>query len=235
VLHSFSGVAKGQQDGDGAEPNGGVILDGKGNIIGTTYIGGNASGGCSPAGCGRVFELRQPTVKRDVWREKVLHDFDGQGGATPAAGVIFDAKDNLYGTLYGGGPQGYGSVFELSRPSRNGLPWKMLVLDRFTDGIDGANPLAGLIFDSQEKLYGTAYRGDGTSQYGDVFRLTATSLKPEPWTLTVLHGFHTQTDGGQPASAPSIDAAGNLYGTTQYGGTGQSCQGGCGTVFKVSQ
>ncbi len=239
VLQAFAGVAQGKQFGDGANPNGGLVSDRSGNLYGTTYFGGNnvkgkCQGGVGGTGCGIAFELLRPVTKGGTWTKRVIHEFNGQDGSNSAAGVIVDKAGNLYGTtVFGSGP--YGLVFELKRPPGGSHFWTEVVLHSFTDGNDGANPMAGLALDSQGNLYGTAYRGQGTSQYGDVVRLTAPSWNPGPWTLTVLYGFHMLTDGGQPASALSIDAAENLYGTTQYGGTGQSCQGGCGTVFKVSQ
>src|SRR5580704_11675872 len=93
VLHSFAGGT------GGANPNGGLVLDIKGAIYGTTFGGGNESGECGTAGCGTVFKLVPPSAKGEPWTMKILDRFNGQDGATPAAGVIFDQKGNLYGTV----------------------------------------------------------------------------------------------------------------------------------------
>jgi uncharacterized repeat protein (TIGR03803 family) len=95
------------------------------------------------------------------------------------------------------------------------------VLHSFTGGADGASPHAGLIRDAQGNLYGTTLSG-GASDYGTVFRVTATG------TETVLYRF-TGADGASPYAGLIRDAQGNLYGTTYGGGTY-----GNGTVFKVT-
>jgi hypothetical protein len=236
VLHSFAGVASGQSSGDGANPNGGLVLDSKGAVYGTTYYGGNnqkgtCEGGSWGTGCGIVFRLIPPTKKGGAWTEKVLHSFDGKDGSNSAAGVIFDGNGNLYGTTYGGPMHGYGLVFELKGPSGKGHSWRETVLHPFGDGNDGGYPSAGLTFDSIGNLYGTAFGGE--THAGVVFRLKP----PEPrnsWPLTVLYNFSGAPDGDHPTAALIFDRKGNLYSTTQWGGTGQSCQGGCGTVFEVT-
>jgi uncharacterized repeat protein (TIGR03803 family) len=110
------------------------------------------------------------------------------------------------------------------------------VLYTFAGGSDGANPLAGLIFDPAGNLYGTTYRG-GTAKLGTVFTLTHSSTG---WTESVLHSFTGGSDGqGTLESMPglAIDAAGNLFGTTPVGGVGtcsSSYGAGCGIVFELS-
>ncbi len=86
VLHGFKGVAPGAQFGDGASPNGGLVLDSKGALYGTTYFGGNnvkgeCEGGVGGTGCGIVFKLTPPSQKGSKWTERVLHQFDGQDGS----------------------------------------------------------------------------------------------------------------------------------------------------------
>jgi hypothetical protein len=239
VLRRFAGVASGAQFGDGANPNGGLVLDGNGAIYGTTYFGGNnmkgqCEGGVGGTGCGIVFKLAPPSQKGGKWTGMVLHQFDGQDGSNSTAGVVFDGNGNLYGTTsFGPGP--YGLVFALKKPSGKVRSWTETVLHRFTDGTDGANPMSSFIFDSGGNLYGTAYRGSGASQYGNVFKLVPHYHAAGEWVLDVLYGFDTGGAGaGQPAAALVFDKRGNLYSTTQFGGTGESCQGGCGTVFEVS-
>jgi hypothetical protein len=229
VLHAFAGGT------DGANPNGGLTLDASGNVYGTTYAGGNQ--GCntsSSVGCGMVFALRPPTTKSGGWTEKVLHRFDGHDGANSDAGVVFDVNGNLYGTTYYA-PGPYGLVFELKKPSGTVRSWTETVLHAFSDGNDGANPAAGLVFDASGDLYGTTSRGQGGSQYGDVFRLKPPGSRAGLWTFTVLFGFHTTLNAEQPMSGLSLDGSGTLYGTSEYGGVGTGCgSGACGTVFEVS-
>jgi hypothetical protein len=231
VLHGFKGV----KSGDGANPNGGLVFDPEGAIYGTTFIGGYDCPHNSGLGCGTVFELQPPSGNTGVWTEKQLHAFtDKDDGGHPEGGLIFDAKGSLYGTASVGGGSGYGAVFELAGPNGKSGLWKETILYSFRDRNDGANPNAGLIFDSSGNLYGTAYRGLGTSQYGSVFKLTPPQTGGE-WVLDVLYGFHTAGAGaGQPNASLIFDKHGNLYSTTEFGGTGQSCQGGCGTVFRIS-
>jgi len=118
-------------------------------------------------GCGVVFELTP--ASSDQWKETVLHAFTGgKDGGSPQAPVIFDAVGNLYGTTWEG-PATNGLVFELT-PTSNG--WKEKVLHTF-DGLDGANPGAGLAIDSAGNLFGTTYDG-GKHGYGVVFEVTTT-------------------------------------------------------------
>jgi uncharacterized repeat protein (TIGR03803 family) len=237
VLHSFAGIANGQQTGDGANPNGGLVLDSKGIVYGTTYIGGYNCPHNSDQGCGTVFELKPPPTQRGAWAETVLHRFkrDTSDGGNPMAGLRFDGVGYLYGTTLNGGPGQYGTVFSLRPPPQGTGAWVETVLYGFDGDQQGANPEASLVFDAHGDLYGSAYRGSGGSQYGDVFRLKPPSGRGRRWSLSVLYGFHTTSGPGQPMSNIILDDTGNLYGTSQYGGTGTGCgSGACGTVFEVS-
>jgi uncharacterized repeat protein (TIGR03803 family) len=104
VVHSFNGRR-------GAFPVGGVVFDSKGNLNGTTSIGGRLPD-CGGGGCGVVFKLAPNS--NGVWKEIVLHYFVDDPGIFPYAGVIFDAAGNLYGTTNGGGDTHHGSVFEIT-------------------------------------------------------------------------------------------------------------------------
>jgi hypothetical protein len=163
---------------------------------------------------------------------KILHSFgNGSGGVWPYGNLISDPAGNLYGTTYGINGA-VGAVFELT-PNSNGT-WTETVLHTFT-GPDGKAPFAGLIFDDAGNLYGTTAWGGVSCALGEcglVFKLTPNSNGT--WTETVLHYFTGGDDGGEPYAGLISDAAGNLYGTTYYGG-GSGCGGtGCGTVFKLS-
>jgi uncharacterized repeat protein (TIGR03803 family) len=220
VLHSFTGP-------DGAYPGGGLIFDAAGNLYGTTSNGGIYA--CGLSECGTVFELT-PTASGG-WTEQVLHNFSNSpDGAGPGGALIFDAAGNLYGPTGGGGTYGVGTVFELTPTGRVGS-WTEKVLYSFSNSPDGAGPGGALIFDAGGNLYGTTGSG-GTYGKGSVFELTPTP--EEGWTEKVLHSFGNGTDGVAPDAGVIFDTIGNLYGTTQMGGTCQYQGGaGCGTVFEL--
>jgi uncharacterized repeat protein (TIGR03803 family) len=224
VLHSFAGGT------DGANPNGGLVLNAKGSVYGTTAGGGST--GCQGPGCGTAFELKTPTKTGGAWTEKILHVFtNGDDGAGPNGGLIFDAKGALYGTAGGGGSQGVGVVFRLAEAKQSG-PWTETVLHNFAFDKGGRNPWGPVTFDESGNLYGTAHAAAGDKFGGVVF-----SLKPEShgkWAYAILYNFGGAPDGAYPISALVFDKGGNLYSTTEGGGKGESCQGGCGTVFEVS-
>jgi uncharacterized repeat protein (TIGR03803 family) len=233
VLHSFKGVAPGAQFGDGANPNGGLVLDSNGAVYGATYSGGNNN--CNyedEIGCGTAFKLMPPSTKGGAWTEKQLHVFTAGGdGASPNGGLILDANGALYGTGGGGADHGQGVVFRL-KGTRSGR-WKDTTLYHFpSNGQNGSSPLAGLILDAKGNLYGTASGGSPVGD-GTVFRLRP--VGDQSWECATLYDFKGTPDGSWPASSLIFDAAGNLYGTTKESGTGQECGNyGCGTVFEVS-
>jgi len=194
VLHSFGG------GGDGNVVTAGLILDGPGNLYGTTEAGGIY-------GHGVVFELT-PNLDGS-WKEIVLHSFTGgKDGAIPKGGLILDGPGNLYGTTKAGGTYGNGVVFELT-PNPDGS-WKEKVLHSFTGGKDGRWPYAGVISDQAGNLYGTTCYG-GASGYGVAFRLMLGS--DGKWRERVLHAF-IDHPGACPRASLIRDASGNLYGTT---------------------
>jgi uncharacterized repeat protein (TIGR03803 family) len=165
VLHSFLGAT-----GDGATPAGNLILDGGGNLLGTTTAGGIKSNGCT-AGCGTVFEL---SPSNGNWTETILYEFtDANGdGSSPEAGLVEDPAGNLYGTTLHGGTstEGYGTVYQLAPATGGG--WTESVLHSFTGtGGDGAWPYGNLILDAAGNLYGTTSEG-GNSSSGTVFEIT---------------------------------------------------------------
>jgi hypothetical protein len=208
----------------------GLILDSAGNLYGTSVYGGS-SGNCT-LGCGAVFEVSPPTTSGGAWTETVLYSFTkGADGGFPAAGLVFDSKGNLYGTTPEGGAGKYGTVFKLSRGV--GGIWKETVLHSFFGGTGGFAPQSGLIFDANGNLYGTAMWGNSTDcshsvpACGLVFRLSPTS--GGGWKETVLHYFSGGTGGAWPEASLTLDAAGNLYGISSYGG-----KYGSGVAFKLS-
>jgi hypothetical protein len=238
VLHSFAGVKPGQVVGDGASPNGGLVLDSTGAIYGTTFYGGNESGVCKygvgGSGCGTLYKLVPPVRKAGKWKEEMVRRFQGADGDNPAAGVTLRG-DGVYGTTMTGGPGGgAGTVFRMTPPPKRSAPWKESILYGFSGDEHGSAPIAGLTFDSAGHVYSTTNGGTPQCHYGNVFRMNPRSGNTRSWALTILYGFTGGSDGEYPATGVVFDENGDAYGTTQSGGTGGACQGGCGTVFKVS-
>jgi uncharacterized repeat protein (TIGR03803 family) len=97
---------------------------------------------------------------------------------------------------------------------------------------DGLNPQAGLVVDSAGNLYGTTYQG-GTANWGTVYELSPPTPPSGMWTETILHEFTNGADGATPDGPLTFDTAGNLYGTTIYGGIGVNGNS-YGTVFELS-
>jgi len=158
---------------------------------------------------------------------KVLHSFGNGDGLIPVAGQVFDAKGNLYGvTSLGplGNGEGSGTVYQLT-PNADGT-WSERVLYAF-NGSDGLEPDSDLIFDPAGNLYGTAWATGYGSHVGVVYRLTPNSN--DTWTESTLHQFAGDSDGGDPDEL-ALDAAGNIYGNTRFGGLHES-----GTVYSLSR
>lgn len=221
VLYSFPMSKK-----QGRYPYGGLVFDAAGNLYGTTDGGG-------PYNSGTVFKLT-PSGGGN-WTEEVIYAFNYQnsGGSQPEAGLVIDAAGNLYGTTYFGngtgcGGGGCGTAFELM-PSAGG-GWTEKVLHSFGNGMDGYGPYGRLVFDSSGNLYGNTLYG-GAYVWGTIFKLTPSTSGE--WTETIIHNFGSGQDGQIPRGSLTMDASGNLYGTTYGGGTSLACGGGCGTVFEI--
>ncbi len=182
-------------------------------MYGTTYLGGKYQDGV-------VFKL----VGK---KETVLHSFTGgKDGGLPTAGLIMDAKGNLYGTTT------YGGDTECDYPYPCGLVFKLAgtketVLHAFKGSPDGNEPYASLVMDPEGNLYGTTAAGGTDYSAGTVFELSSSDKE------RVLHrfqiGVHVQHDGIQPVTALVRDAQGNLYGTTEEGGLN-----GDGVVYEIA-
>jgi len=225
VLHSFGAGS------DGVNPYGGLIMDSNGNLYGVTEIGGIH-------GSGTVFEL---SPKDGWWTERVIHSFgNGYDAKVPEAPLSMDRSGNLYGTtIYGGthscfeGMYTCGAVFELSPMEGGG--WTEKVLHNFNNnGSDGHDPQAGFLIDAAGNLYGTTAHGGIHCYDGDEGCGTAFEMSPREgggWTETVLHNFGRPSDGYYPCAGLVMDAAGNLYGTTSWGGIHGETSG---TIFELS-
>jgi uncharacterized repeat protein (TIGR03803 family) len=164
--------------------------------------------------------------------EKVAYSFLGfSDGANPNGGLVADAAGNLYGTTVGGGTGKAGTIFELSPPATAGGAWTETVLHDFQN-TDGQFPSGTLIFDKVGNLYGTTYRG-GDRGIGSVFELSPPATAGGAWTETVLLGFPVGSVGANPSGKLTMDAQGNLYGTTSNGGNSRCSANGCGIVFEL--
>ena len=212
VLYSFTGGA------DGGEPYKGVTLDSAGNLYGTAVTGG--SGSCE-GGCGVAYRL---TKAGDTWTQSVIHAFTGEDGSGPGARVAVDDRGNVYGMTPTGGANGLGVIYALHSNS-NG-DWTLRVIHTFTGGSDGSSGSAGKLVPRGGHVYGGATTG-GANGSGVVFELTPTQIGE--WGFRTIYSFQGAPDGSFPYGALLFDAAGNLYGTTYYGGTS-----GLGAVYKLT-
>jgi uncharacterized repeat protein (TIGR03803 family) len=201
ILHSFGTT------GDGSQPYCVLTVDNTtGNLYGTTNVGGAYS-------YGTIFELTPSGTETVLWSFG-----SGTDGANPVAGVVRDAKGNLYGTTNYGGAYGFGTVFELT-PS--GIEKVLHSFD--LNGTDGAYPLARLVI-YKGNLYGTTVDG-GTYGDGTVFEVTLSGKE------TILHSFaNNDIDGYHPYAGMTV-YQGNFYGTTADGGGTESSTG---IVFEMT-
>jgi len=200
---TYTALLKFPGAGGGNPFYGSLARDPSGNLYGTTIAGGTV-------GAGVLFKVDPQG------QETVLLNFgDGNDGANPYAGVIRDSSGNLYGTTFYGGPASAGILYELDAAGTEAT------LYAFTGGADGANPEGGLSRDADGNLYGTTMRG-GASGKGTVFQVDTSGIE------TVLYSFTGGNDGAFPAGGVIRDHTGNLYGTTNEGGTMNY-----GVVFRV--
>jgi len=149
ILHNFN-----PSNGDGVWPFDGVLMDKKGNLYGTTAYGG-------------VYSHGTLFVVRPDGSEVIVHRFGYKtDGSNPEAGLIMDAKGNLYGTTFAGGSANRyaGTVFRYSPAGTE------TILVNF-DVANGYEPVAGLIMDKSGNLYGVT-TGGGTASAGTVFKVT---------------------------------------------------------------
>jgi uncharacterized repeat protein (TIGR03803 family) len=213
ILLNFDGT-------DGAQPIGNLIADSTGALYGTTSLGG-------AYGDGAVFKLVKE--KDGTWSESVLHSFNLRrgDGAAPYSGLASGPSGNLFGTTWAGGAYNDGTIFELARGSHG--EWTESVVRSF-DGDDCNSPTEGLVTDADGNLYGTCPDG-GPDGNGTVYKLT--HHHDGKWAFTALYAFPAHEDGWGPVGTLIWDPKGSLYGVTAAGG-GTGCEGGCGTVFKLS-
>jgi uncharacterized repeat protein (TIGR03803 family) len=198
VLYSFA------YSGTLANHYSGLTLDAAGNLYGTAARGG------SGADVGCVFKIDASG------NESVLYAFTGGlDGSNPYSGLISDAAGNLYGTASAGGSNKEGVVYKVNPAGVE------TVLYSFRGAADGANPRSILTADGAGNFYGTTLQG-GFSGAGVVFKIDPSGHE------TVLYNFTGGLDGGSPYAGVLSDGAGNLYGTTSAGGSGN-----VGVVYKL--
>jgi uncharacterized repeat protein (TIGR03803 family) len=198
-VHSF--------DATGSFPSGPVTVDGAGYLYGAT------GGDNSTEGTSIVYRIK-------IADGSLLRLFAFKDLYTPAGGALYDfpvgrlvsSSGYVYGVTESGGTWSNGYVF---KAKTDGTEFKM-IHDFTGDSDDGGSPYAGPILSDDGNLYGTALYG-GFYGIGLVFSLPVSATKTTP--LTLVHSFAgSPDDGGNPMSPLWLDASGNLYGTTSYGG-----------------
>ena len=250
VLYTFPGGAGGQL------PLNSLIMDSAGNLYGTAYTGGIGAGGIvfelSPSGGGWTEKtIYETSISGGLTMDPAGNIFgvtsvmgavfelspDGKGGwnstviyatsKSPKSNYlmstpVLDAAGNIYGTSGYSGVKKYGTVYKLSR-GRTGK-WTGKVLHAFAGSpADGSNPYGGVVLDAAGHIYGTTAYG-GSSGDGVVFELVGKGN----YTEKVLWNF-TGANGNRPEASLTLDAKGNLYGTTLDGGSGSA-----GVIFEVT-
>jgi len=248
VLYSFANSP------DGANPVNGLLIDTAGNLYGTTFSGGSTGNGSvfelSPSNGswteqviysmsstysglamdvnGNIFGTSYRTLFELIpngkggWNPKAIFTFTNTAkyGSNPNGTVVLDSAGNIYGTTYSGGANGKGTVYKLTKGTSG--RWTPHVLYAF--GNYGANPLAGVVFDSAGNIYGTTTQG-GRFGAGGIFELIA--LSGGGYKYRVVFGFDGEDGNGSYASM--ITDGVHLYGTTYIGGVN-----GDGSVFAVN-
>jgi uncharacterized repeat protein (TIGR03803 family) len=215
VLYSFTDVP------DGAYPRGDVVFDSAGNLYGATRNGGSSGYACADdEPCGAVYEL---TPSPGGWSESIIYSFEGLNDGAFPNGVFLDSTGHLVGTTSFRGNEGqspWGTVFSLA-PNGQGQ-WTETTLHSFSGGQDGGSPLAGVIADASGGFYGTtSWQGSGAG--GTVWQFTSSGL------LNILASLTGSGYEPGPEAALTMDAAGNLYGTTAAEGAFNQ-----GSVFKLT-
>jgi uncharacterized repeat protein (TIGR03803 family) len=210
VIHNFTDIGT-----DGATPYGGPVLDASGNLYGTTYLGGKY-------GNGSVYQL---SPSGSDWNYSSLYSFNNlPDGAGPAFGSLAIGPNGaLFGTTEGGGY--FGTAFEIASPEVSASKGKEVQTHIFGLGTDGAQPIGGVVFDSAGNFYGTTSLG-GAYGNGTVFEEKRSGSW---WTESVIYSFTGGNDGTNPPAGVTVDAHGNLYGTTSFGGAH-----GVGVVYELS-
>jgi uncharacterized repeat protein (TIGR03803 family) len=202
VIHTFTG---GSDGGGGSASR--LMIDATGNLYGVCTVGGTN-------GFGTVYKMSSVQGK---WQFTTLYAFKDQpDGALPYGGVISDKAGNLYGTTYYAGVNDLGTVYKLTHG--NGT-WTESVLYSFKGGTDGASPISSLVADAAGNLYGTTSDGGAAACVcGVIFKLTRGATGK--WTESVAYRFPGMPQPGFAYNGMVGDSAGNFYGATVHGGSG---------------
>ena len=211
TLSSFDGT-------DGSFPRAGSLVQtANGDFYGTTGAGGANSSGT-------VFKISPSGTLTTLY--SFCSQPDCTDGSNPWAGLIQATDGNFYGTTLYGGAYGVGTVFKITPTGA------LTTLSSFCRQpcANGAIPRAGLVQATDGNFYGTTQQGGANGNHGTVFKVTPSG------TLTTLYSFCTQsgcTDGADPVAGLTQATDGDLYGTTQSGGS-PVCYQGCGAIFKIT-
>ncbi len=211
---------------DGAFPQGNLVADANGDLLGMTNDSGPGA-----TDVGTVFEIAKTATGYGTTPTTLVGFFSFDVGGFPEGGLIADANGDLFGTTDDGGPiEGgagdRGTVFEIKKTAA-GYASTPTVLAGF-DGSDGLFPMAGLLIDADGDLFGTTNQG-GSDNLGTVFEIkkTAGGYANKPTIVASFDG----TNGDHPLAGLVADASGNLFGTTSEGGPSDDD---IGTVFEIT-
>jgi uncharacterized repeat protein (TIGR03803 family) len=236
TLYSFAGGA------NGANPGAGVVFGANGSLFGTTPYGG--TGTACQGGCGTIFEVTPGTP----WTQTVLYNFQGGAdGANPGAALTVGTGGVFYGTTFGGGATGNGTVFRLNPPSKAGGAWTETVLYSFQTTAGGTVNVSGTavsLVSGTPFVTGSAWAGASINIAGVNYTIAGVASS-SALTLTTAAGTETAAnyvvssaaagpwagwpDGGNPQGGVVLLTNGKMYGTTSGGGTA-----GAGAVFQLT-
>lgn len=207
ILYNIAGRS------DGGDPNGSLVIDANGNLFGTTQDGGTKDQGT-------VFEVTPGGT------HTILYSFQGgkTDGGDPQGGLISFDKKTFYGTTYGGGTNGHGTVFKITNKGKETLLYSF-----GTGTADGWNPRAGLVKDASGTMYGTLGAG-AAHGFGAAYKITADGAE------TLITSFTGGASGQAPVGTLGFVKGGSLIGAMNAGGTTSgSCGGtGCGVIYSVA-
>src|SRR4029077_2239821 len=196
IIYMFAG------GNDGEYVDSDLVIDGAGNLYGTSVQGGQF-------GSGTVFQVT-PTANGSS-THTVLYSFTGGAdGGEPYKGVTLDSQGNLYGTAVTGGSGscegGCGVAYKLTN---SGGTWTQTVIHAFTGGDDGSGPGARVTVDRSGNVYGMTPTG-GAYGLGTIYKISQTI--GGTWTFGVIHTFTGGADGGSGSAGRMILRNGLLYG-----------------------
>ncbi|ASF45135.1 choice-of-anchor tandem repeat GloVer-containing protein [Methylovulum psychrotolerans] len=202
---------------NGAYPDSTWVLDGAGSLYGTAKGLGYA---------GSVLKLSPPAPGYTAWTLTRLSKFNSPSDGYQPGPLLQGQDGNWYAVTVSGGTNGVGTIFRLAPPAVGQTKWTRTTLFNF-DSTQAPLSSARLLRDVSGNLYGTTFDG-GAGHGGSVFRLAPPAAGKKGWTLSTLVNFNG-TNGALPFGGLIMDASGNLYGTTWWGGVDDD-----GTVFRLS-